>query len=202
MCRTTKDGRYLIPDDVFVISTKNSKVDISSDIVQHFSDYKSATSFSINAHANGFIDDVLDIGGSFSTEYQSIKENQINNKAVTARVQDRYPRYRAGLQPNVKLAKDFKKRILSVAAHLIFGRKRTAAFETQLLIREFGTHVLTSVDAGATILKIDHLDRTQYEQSKLSKFQMSLSASVGFPGILCASLTAQYSKDSANLDSY
>ncbi|KAK3090763.1 hypothetical protein FSP39_014439 [Pinctada imbricata] len=202
LCRTTKDGRFLIPDDVFVVPIKSSKVQISSEIIQHFSDYKSATSFSINARANGFIDELIDIGGSFSAEYQNIKENQINNKAVTTRVQARYPRYKVGLKPNAKLAEGFKKRLFTIAVHLIFGRKRTAAFETQLLIKEYGTHVLTSVDAGATILKIDHLDRLLLEQSSLSNFQISLSASVGFPGILSAALKTQYSQETGSLNSY
>ena len=204
-CRTTRDGRFLIPDDIFVVPIKSSKVDISSEIFDHFSDFTSTTSFSINSGATGVVpvDEVpISIGGSFSLELQNVKKNQIDLNTFTTRVQARYGRYTATLHPEAKLNDGFKKRLFSIARHMLFGKNRTAAYETQLLIRDYGTHILTSVDAGASVVKIDHISRSLMAQGTMDRSSVSMSATVGFPGILGVSMSSQYEQATAHKEQY
>ena len=75
-CRTTEDGRYLIPDDVFVTPIKESKANLFSELIDHWSNYSSMNSRTINveAHESFF----GSISGSFSSEYSDVKKHQVS----------------------------------------------------------------------------------------------------------------------------
>uniref|UniRef100_T1III2 Uncharacterized protein n=1 Tax=Strigamia maritima TaxID=126957 RepID=T1III2_STRMM len=46
-CRKTEDGKYLIPDSTYVVAIKDSNLQTTSDLFEHFSDYSSVTSSSL-----------------------------------------------------------------------------------------------------------------------------------------------------------
>ena len=77
-CRTTEDGRYLIPDDVFVTPIKESKAALFSELIDHWTNYSSTTSKSVNveAHESFF----GSISGSYSSEYSEVKTHQVSSK--------------------------------------------------------------------------------------------------------------------------
>lgn len=74
-CKTTEDGRYLIPDDVFVTPIKESKASLNSELIDHWTNYSSMTSTTINveAHESFF----GSISGSYSSEYRDVKKKQV-----------------------------------------------------------------------------------------------------------------------------
>lgn len=181
-CKTTGDGRYLIPDNVFVVPMSSSNVDIFSDIIDNWTNYTSMTSKSINVGGNAGIPWIFSIHGSYSSEYQEVKTDQVNDNSVTVRVGARYEKYVAKLQSDATLDDTFKERVLSIAGHLLFGRKHTARYESQLLIRDFGTHMVTSVDAGAAIYKIEQLNRTAVQHGDITKSGIAESAGISFFG--------------------
>ena len=76
-CRTTEDGQYLIPDDIFVTPLKQSKASLHSEIIDHWSNYSSTTATTVNleAHESFF----GSISGSFSYENQEVKKRQVGN---------------------------------------------------------------------------------------------------------------------------
>lgn len=69
-CRTTDDGTYLIPDDVHVIPIKSSQMSVFSKVYDHWSNYESDTSGSVNA-GGSFKGFGYKIAGSMSAEFQS-----------------------------------------------------------------------------------------------------------------------------------
>ena len=182
-CKTTHDGLYLIPDNVFVLPVKSSNVDIFSEIIDSWKNYTSATSKSINVGGNGKFKFNIGIHGSYSSEYQEVKTNQIRDNSMTVRVGARYEKYVSKLQTEMDIDDAFRDRVLTIADHLLSGRKHTARYESQLLIRDFGTHIVTSVNAGALIYKIEQLDRTAVKQSDISRKDIAKSAGVSFLGV-------------------
>ena len=74
-CRTTEDGRYLIPDDVFVTPIKESKASLNSELIDHWSNYSSMTSTTVNVEAHESL--FGSISGSFSYEHQDVKKHQV-----------------------------------------------------------------------------------------------------------------------------
>ena len=73
-CQVSKDGRYLLPDGVFLIPIQQSSVDTSAEYFDHWDNYSSAISFSIGVHEgiNGLL------SAKFSTGYTHTKSHMYN----------------------------------------------------------------------------------------------------------------------------
>ncbi|KAI8771902.1 macrophage-expressed gene 1 protein [Biomphalaria glabrata] len=90
-CKETDDGVYLIPDNVFTIPIKNSKVQRFAEIIESWNSASSLTANSINIGAGVSLRKYA-ISGMFSREHEELKTKQIEEKSSTVRVQLRYPR--------------------------------------------------------------------------------------------------------------
>ncbi|XP_069141131.1 macrophage-expressed gene 1 protein-like [Argopecten irradians] len=179
LCQTTDDGRYLLPDDIYSVPLKQSKLETFAEMFSHWQNYTSTTSSTVNAEA-GYHTESFGIEGSFSHESESVRSRQMIDKSVTTRVQMRYVRYSAKLQPGTALNPHFKARLLSIASLIVKKQKRMASYESQILVRDFGTHVITSVDAGAALVQQDQI-KTTYARSYSSDKRIVLtSASASF----------------------
>lgn len=179
-CKTTEDGRYLIPDDVYVTPIKESKASLNSEIIDHWSNYSSMTSTTVNVEAHESL--FGSISGSFSYEYQDVKKRQFEDFAATSRVQLRYRVYAARLHPDAQLHPKFKTRLLDIGAHLQLKNMPVARYLADLLIRDYGTHYVTRVDAGGLLAKLDHISRTYMASSERTRQQTKASASASFFG--------------------
>lgn len=49
--------------------------------------------------------------------------------------------------------------------------------------RDFSTHVLTSVDAGALIVKLDQVDSSFLKDTTTNRKNTEFLASISFPGV-------------------
>lgn len=178
-CLTTEDGEFLIPDGVYTIPMKNSKVETFAELMEHWDNYTSTLSRTLNAEA-GLSFSHVGIDAKFSTEYESIKSQQQNEKSMTTRVQARYVRYTAKLQPDSALNSVFRSRLRKIAACITLNQTENAKYESQLLVRDFGTHVITSVDAGVALVQIEQIRSTYVRKSESHKSTVLASASANF----------------------
>ena len=144
-CKTSDDGKYLIPDNVFLYPVKKSKVETFAEFYDHWNNYSSTTSRSVNAEASAKFGGIFSVSGSYSSEFESVKKHQVEDKSVTTRVQMRHFLYTAKLQPDSGLQPAFKTRLLEIASHLQHNNTAYANFLAQILIRDFGTHYITLV---------------------------------------------------------
>ena len=180
-CKLSDDGKFLLPDNVFLYPVKNSKVEVFANIYDHWTNYSSLTAKTINAEASVELFELnLGISGSYSSELQSVKEHQINDKSVTTRVQIRHNLYKAKIQPDSALDPAFKSRLLLIASHLQHNNSDYSTYLSQLLIRDFGTHYISTVNAGAILAKLDHLRKKYVEDFKGEKSNITRSASASF----------------------
>ncbi|XP_059156146.1 macrophage-expressed gene 1 protein-like [Physella acuta] len=196
-CKGTDDGQFLIPDDVFTVPIKYSRVETFAEIIDSWHSSKSLTSNTVNIQA-GFSFGGVSVSGKFSYEHENIKSTQIEDKAVTVRVQLRYHRYEVKLQPDPVLSPQFKSRLLNIATYLGLNQTQQARYEGQLLVRDFGTHVITSVTAGAGLVKDDYLSRHYATSETTSKTSILVSASASFLGIF--KFSAAYGHTSQQTD--
>uniref|UniRef100_A0A8C6SV16 Macrophage-expressed gene 1 protein n=1 Tax=Neogobius melanostomus TaxID=47308 RepID=A0A8C6SV16_9GOBI len=153
-CQTTEDGLYLIPDEVFVIPQKETDVKTSSEIISSWTKQKSATSKSINAEVSFF----SMLNGKFSTENQRMKTHQIKYSAQTARVQVRDWLYTVKAPPNFTLDSRFAQQVKDIAEAIDNDQMNNTAYLSEKMVVDYGTHVITTVDAGATLVQEDYLD--------------------------------------------
>ncbi|KAH9492027.1 Macrophage-expressed protein 1 protein [Bulinus truncatus] len=178
-CKVTDDGQFIIPDNVFSIPIKSSRIERYAELIDTWHNASSVTSNTINIEA-GMSSRTFSISGKYSDEHKELKSKQIEDKAVTVRVQLRYHRYEVKLQPDPVLSPQFKNRLLSIAAFLELNQTELARYYGQLLIRDFGTHVLTSVTAGAGLVKDDYI-KSQFVLTNLEqKSSILASASASF----------------------
>eukprot|EP00105_Crassostrea_gigas_P043025 XP_019927173.1 PREDICTED: macrophage-expressed gene 1 protein-like [Crassostrea gigas] len=200
-CKTTEDRRYLLPDGVVTIPVKTSQMNVFSKLYDHWSQYESDTAFSVNNGASATIKGVK-IAASFSAEYEHIKKHQLEDKSFTTKVQARFVRYTAKVLPDVQLDQSFRNRLLRIAGQIQQNRKLSTKYESELLVRDFGTHVLTSVDAGASIVKVDQVDSSLLEDTTTNKVKIGYSASVSLPGLASASMKDEFSYTKTELEKY
>ena len=197
-CRITSDGQYLIPDELLVVPTRESNVQTYAQLIEHWSDYKSMTAFSVNAEATVY----SMIGGKFSTEFQHVKAHQVMNKGKTTRVQIRHNLYRVSLQPDSQLHPRFKNRLLDIAANLQNNNTLYAEYLSEMLIRQYGTHVVTGVDAGAILAQLDTVKTKSTTDTDNSSFSMTASASANFFDKFSFSVGSDFSIGSVNKEQY
>ncbi|NXL83264.1 MPEG1 protein, partial [Alectura lathami] len=180
LCKTTEDGSYIIPDEIFTIPRKQSNLDINSEIIESWKDYQSVTSASINLELSLF----SAINGKFSHDFHQTKTHQVQDRAVTTRVQVRNLVYTAKIDPGAGLDKGFKKQLLTIASHLENNQTRMADFLSEVLVLNYGTHTLTSVDAGASLVQEDQIKATFLKDSWATRSTITASAAVAFHSII------------------
>ena len=199
-CRKTGDGKYLLPDSVFAVPHQESSMKLFSEFFEHWDDYTSSFAFSINIGVDVF----SMISGKFSFGYQSVKSHQVMESSQTTRVQLRQNRYAIKLQPDSQLHPTFKSELFDIAANIQNGYQAYAEYLAELLVRDYGTHYTTSVDAGAAIVKTDQL-RNQYVQNMYYyKTSVTQSASVNLMDMIGLSFSEgfQFSVSQADIAGY
>ena len=177
-CQTTGDRRYLIPDNVYAIPVQHSMMQANAKLIHHWDDWKSYTSSTINAKASY----LPFISGKFSRSFRDMKARFVNEKSQIARVELRHHFYSLKLQPNGALDSGFKSRLLEIASHIQNNRSRTADYLAEVLVKEYGTDYITSVEAGALLIQEDYIDDLYIKQSASHENQVTASAAVSLFG--------------------
>lgn len=181
-CRTTDDGRYLIPDQSYVIPVKQSDVQLYSDVVDNWSNYTSLNSRSFNLNA-GLDLPVFSISGSFSHDYRETKQRQVDEKAITFRVYATYTVYEVVLEPSAALSDDLRARLSLAKEALALNQTAKADYLLELVVRDYGTHVTTHNYAGAIVSKEDFVSRSYTMQNTDKITAMKATASASFTKI-------------------
>ena len=197
-CQVTNDRKFLLPDGVFAIPVQQSDVQTFSELITHWVNHSSLTASSINIEGHGF--SVL--GGKFSKEYMQAKQTMYNEKSIIARVQIRHKLYVIRLQPGTTLNPMFKRRLLDIAAHVINNNTNIALYLSELLVRDYGTHYLTAVHAGAILVQEDYV-RSQFAYDfEETKEKITASASASFFGKIGFSASFTHMTDKNFSESY
>ena len=200
-CKTSDDGKYLIPDDVILYPIKESKVHVFAEMYDHWHNYSSTTTKSINAEASGKFG-FGSISGSFSSEFESVKKHQVEDKTVTTRAQLRHVLYTAKLQSDAPLQAPFKSCLLEIASHLQHINTAYANFLALKLVRDFGTHYVTGVKAGTALAKVDHLTKKFVAGFSDDKSKITAAASASFLGKFGVGAGYTQTTDKKVLDEY
>ncbi|XP_041956212.1 macrophage-expressed gene 1 protein-like [Alosa sapidissima] len=197
-CQTTEDGVYLIPDEVFVIPQKVSGVETNSDMISSWLDQHSTTSHSINADASFF--SVLN--AKYSSENQRMKTHQVRETAVTARVQVRNHIYTVKTYPDFTLDSRFAHQAEEIADAIENNQTRQAAYLSERLVLDYGTHVITTLEAGATLVQEDYLRASYVADSDSSKSTVTASAGFNFFNKVSFNIGSKDSYETSETRSY
>lgn len=177
-CSVSNDGRYLLPDNIFLIPTMKSHVEVFAEFFDHWDNYTSTTSRTISVQA-GY---ASIISGKFSDEYLSVKSHQFNDQSKTTRVQLRHTLFKVKIQPDSQLHPTFKSRLFEIAANVQNNNTKYAHYLAELLVRDYGTHYVTTMEAGAVLSQVDHIKSSYFSSSEETKHTVTASASANFFG--------------------
>ncbi|KAI4895128.1 hypothetical protein NFI96_030605 [Prochilodus magdalenae] len=175
-CQTTEDGVYLIPDEVFVIPQKVSRVEMNSEIISSWLEQKSSTSSSINGDMSFF----SKLNAKFSSESKRMKTHQVKDNSVTSHVQVRDHLYTVRAYPDFTLDARFARQAEEIADAIENNQTRLAVYLSEKMVLDYGTHVITSIDAGATLEKEDYLKSSYVSDMQSSQSSVSTSAGASF----------------------
>lgn len=199
LCKVSDGGTYLLPDNIHLIPIKASSVETFAEYFEHWDQYSSMTSYSIGAHAS-FRPLYLFVKliGKYSYDYINTKSRMYNDNSVSTHVQVKHRLYIVKTVPYTPLHPNFKPSIYDIAANLQANNTRIARYLADILVRDYGTHYITSVDAGAIIAQMDFIDSAYVAQSSANKRTITASASASFFGVV--SLGADFTKESSDSD--
>ncbi|XP_068994958.1 macrophage expressed 1, tandem duplicate 1 [Embiotoca jacksoni] len=197
-CQTTEDGIYLIPDEVFVIPHKETGVETNSEIISSWLEQKSSTSHSINADISFF--SVLN--GKYSTENMRMKTHQVRDSSTTARVQVRNFIYTVKAYPDFTLDTRFAQQAKEIADAIENNQTRYSDYLSEKMVLDYGTHVITGVDAGATLMQEDYLSSSYVSDSVSERSTVKALAGLNFFDKLKFDISSQNTKQSSSLQTY
>ena len=186
-CQAAGNGKYLLPDNVFLTPRQESNVNIYSEFFDHWDNYTGTGSASINSEASF----LSLINGKFSFEFTTTKTRQYNDNAKTMRTQMRYDLYTLAIQPGAELHPKLRQALMDIGANIQNNNTEYASYLAELLVRDYGTHYVTSINAGAVISKIDQINSTMLgDQFKINS-RILASAGASFNQYLSISLRAE-----------
>ncbi|XP_059193369.1 macrophage-expressed gene 1 protein-like [Centropristis striata] len=197
-CQTTEDGLYLIPDEVFVIPHKETGVETNSEIISSWLEQKSSTSSSINAD----ISFLSLLNGKFSQENQRMKTHQVKDSSTTARVQIRNFIYTVKAYPDFTLDARFAQQAKDIADAIENNQTRNANYLSEKMVLDYGTHVITSVDAGATLMQEDYLSSSYVTDNVSQSSSITAQAGLNFFDKLKFDISSQNTQQSSSLQTY
>ena len=76
-CRVSNDGKYLLPDDVYLFPIRDSIIEEYADYFDHWSQYTSLTSETVSKHKSSSGWFSPHISSSFSKEHSSVKTQMV-----------------------------------------------------------------------------------------------------------------------------
>ncbi|KAK7496165.1 hypothetical protein BaRGS_00012575 [Batillaria attramentaria] len=192
LCRTTDDGRFLLPDTVGVVPIKASNVETFAELIEHWKNWTSTTSRSINVDAGLHIGH-FGISGKFSASFEDMKGKQIGDKSVTTRAQIRYVR---------DFGTHVVTRTLAGAALVQVDHLRDEWVNSQ---EEHKSDILAS--ASASLFSVFHMSASyetktdeKFMQSYLSQRTSSVVKTLGGPLFKPANFTPDIWAEAVDMD--
>lgn len=173
LCQISKDGKFLLPDGVFLIPVQQSSIDTSAEYFDHWDKYTSAISFSVGVH--GGINGLL--SAKFSTGYTHTKSHMYNQHSKMTRSQIRYRLYTIKMQPDAQIHPAFKARLFDIAAYLQNNDYEHARYLSEIIVRDYGTHCITTMEAGALVMQTTFVRSSYTQESSSNSFSIAQSAS-------------------------
>jgi hypothetical protein len=202
-CQLTNDFKYLIPADMHVIPLKASELNTLAEKISHFKDYNVVDAKSVNREITGPIKGV-NMGGGFANEKKKAKQDQMDHKSTMLRTTLRDRRYQIVVQPDAsKLTRPFRRRLMEVADHLIQSLGKINSYVeylSQCIIRDFGTHYIDSMDAGALLTRVQHISNKEHMQR--DEISTAHRESASFTFFISFSYSKQSSSNSSKVNNY
>ncbi|KAF4009513.1 hypothetical protein G4228_000151 [Cervus hanglu yarkandensis] len=197
-CLTTEDGEYLIPDGMLAVPRRESVVQTRADLMDSWVNYTDAWAASVNADFSF----LSMLNGKFSVDCQNVRRYSLQYQTVTTRVQRRHSMYSVRVQGTPDFHPDFRQRLLTLSDHLESNQTREAEYLAEMLVLAYGTHVLTEVEVGATLVQEDQVRRQLVGHEEEERLNITFAASALFDRKVGVSDAVSWDKQSQLVQAY
>jgi hypothetical protein len=162
-----------------MIPLHENKIEMGSVEIDAFdsrtSDYSSNLMIGGSAGYGGF-----KVGGSYSKEYQIVKKEQGQEKTITLRNEIDYLMVDVILQPSCPLHPQVKKDLIEIAKYQWNNQSLLATYLAQLFVKKYGTHFVSRLYLGGSIIEEDFISRSNYQLSTSEKNTYKAAAEASF----------------------
>ena len=177
-----------------MIPLHENKIETGSVLLNTFDSHTSeyGSQFMIGGKA-GFLG--FSIGGSYSEEYQSIKQEQKETKTVTLRNQIDYLMVDVILLDSCPLTNDVKQALIEIAKYEATEQPLLATYAAELFVKKYGTHFTSRLYVGGSISEEDFVSESDYESNESNKRSYKAAAEASF--LSFCSISTSYSTHSS-----
>ncbi|XP_070329812.1 macrophage-expressed gene 1 protein-like [Odocoileus virginianus] len=138
----------------------------------------------------------------FSVDCQNVRRHSLQYQTVTTRVQRRHSMYSVRVRGTPDFHPDFRQRLLTLSDHLESNQTREAEHLAEMLVLAYGTHVLTEVEVGATLVQEDQVRRELVGHEEEEGLNISFAASALFGLKVGVSDAVSWDKQSQLVQAY
>ena len=135
-----------------------------------------------------------------------MKARQYRDSSFSMRIQLRHRLYTIKQLPDSQLHPGFKQRLLEIGSLLLTNDTASATFLAEMLIRDYGTHFISSVDAGAVLIQEDDAKHDYKNSFSGSANKVSAGIGLDFTEMLGIPLKigagASYASSNSDLSTY
>uniref|UniRef100_A0A914QKY9 Macrophage-expressed gene 1 protein n=1 Tax=Panagrolaimus davidi TaxID=227884 RepID=A0A914QKY9_9BILA len=193
-CRAEPTGHYLIPDNIVAVPILKTQIDKMANFFESFEYFKQEVSNVFTASASaGF--SFLSASASFSKISQKTKENFAKYKSSLLQTKLNYEAFTLSQDSVGNLAAGFRGRIEEIADAINRKLFYRAKYLSEVIIKEFGTHYISSADIGAMVEQKTFIETKSSFSGATSLQGIQFAAAVGFTNLFngTGTLSASFS---------
>ncbi|KAE9551066.1 hypothetical protein FO519_005733 [Halicephalobus sp. NKZ332] len=181
-CKRAQDGMFFVPDDTLVVPILQTSLDRMANVYSNFDEYVKSTTDTISASAGGTFGR-FSLSGSFSKTHQEIKDTFFRQQSTMLHSKMIYHAYTLITDEATGLNDGFLGRLQQIADSVAKGVLPQAKHLAELIVRDYGTHVVFKADVGAIIEQETYISSRTISDNTTSMDSLRASASAGFLGI-------------------
>ncbi|KAE9547428.1 hypothetical protein FO519_009359 [Halicephalobus sp. NKZ332] len=196
-CNRVQDGRFFIPDNVLTVPILQTSLDRMANVYTSFKEYCKQTTNTITVGGGGVFRR-LSVSGSFSYNHQVTKNTFFRQKSTMLHSKMIHHAYTLITDGSAGLNDGFVARLQQIIDTVDNGNYPQAKRLAELIVRDYGTHIVFKADVGAVIEQETYINSTTDYSSKTTLDALRASASVSFLNVGHASIDAGHSVTEAD----
>ena len=178
-CQTTPDGSYLIPDNILAIPVQEVVIDRTASSYKRFQDI-SEDNIKTERNEGKFM---FFGGGTYSEGQQTIKKYLSDRNTIMLESKIGYKAFTFIAREKEGLDEAFKDKIEEIVKSIEEEKPLLAQYQAELIIRDYGTHVVNKALTGAMISSKWFIDDKGETKNDAKMMKMSNDAAADFLGL-------------------
>ena len=182
-CQRVQDGTFLVPDNILVIPVLHTNFDRMANAYTSYKEYlrQSTDTISVSGGAKFWL---IGVSGSYSTTHQEVKNTFSQKKSTMLHSKMVYHAYTLITDGSTGLNDGFVARLKHIVESIDDKLFPQAKYLAELIVRDYGTHIVYKSDIGAVIEQEVYMDSTTDYSSVTTLDSLRASAAANFFNIV------------------